>query len=385
MRLSALIEQFEAPLLAQYGERLLPAHRQALSAMKSCRSALSPRMQAQCLACEERVFVPHSCGHRACPHCQHHESQQWLERQLKALVPGAYFLLTFTLPAEFRALAFAHQRTLYGLLIQCAWQTVRTFSLNDKHLQGVPGAIAVLHTHSRRLDYHPHVHLAMPAAAIDTGQRRWRTKTGKRPGGYLFSHQALAKVFRAKMLAAITEAGLALPARHPERWVVDCKGVGSGEKALVYLGRYLYRGVLQEQDILACDDGQVTFRYTDSKTRRRQTRTLPGAAFLWLLLRHVLPKGLRRARHFGFLHPTSQAPGPTPSAFAQARPQFRPSLGQAAAGADLSLLRWRHEDRTHAHRAVTIRVCADSGRGECRGYVTAPSPAPVLTIGISAR
>jgi hypothetical protein len=128
MRLSTLIEQFEAPLLAQYADQLLPEHRQALSAMKTCRNALSPRMQAQCLACEERIFVPHSCGHRACPHCQHHESQQWLERQLKALVPGEYFLLTFTLPAEFRALAFAHQRTLYGALIQCAWQTVRTFS-----------------------------------------------------------------------------------------------------------------------------------------------------------------------------------------------------------------------------------------------------------------
>ena len=306
IRLSALIEQFEQPLLAQYAQRLLPEHRQALSAMKHCRNALSPRMQAQCLACQEQIFVPHSCGHRACPHCQHHESQQWLERQTKALVPGEYFLLTFTLPGEFRALALAHQRTLYGLLMQCAWQTVRTFSRNDKHLQGTPGAIAVLHTHSRRLDYHPHVHLAMPAAAIDTDKRLWRTKTRQRPGGYLFSHKALAKVFRAKMLEALTQAGLTLPARHPARWVVDCKSVGSGEKALVYLGRYLYRGVLQEKDIIACDNTQVTFRYQDSKSRRMQTRTLSGAAFLWLLLRHVLPKGLRRARNFGFLHPNSK-------------------------------------------------------------------------------
>jgi hypothetical protein len=160
IRLSALIAQFEEPLLAQYAERLLPEHRQALSAMKTCRTALSAQMQAQCRACGERSFVPHSCGHRACPHCQHHESQQWLERQLKALVPGEYFLLTFTLPAELRALAFAQQRTLYGLLMQCAWQTVRAFSRNDQHLQGTPGAIAVLHTHSRPLDYHPHVHLA---------------------------------------------------------------------------------------------------------------------------------------------------------------------------------------------------------------------------------
>ena len=202
IRLSALIDQFEQPLLAQYGDRLQPEQRQALAAMKTCRSALSPRMQAQCPACEEQVIVPHSCGHRLCPHCQHHESQQWLERQLKTLVPGQYFLLTFTLPAEFRALALAHPRTLHGLLMQCAWQTLFTFSLNDKHLQGTPGAVAVLHTHSRRLDYHPHVHWVLPAAAIDTEQRLWRTKAGKHSSEYLFNHKGLAKVRTHDLLCA---------------------------------------------------------------------------------------------------------------------------------------------------------------------------------------
>jgi hypothetical protein len=303
IRLSTLIDQFEPAFLAQYGDRLRPEQRQALAAMKACRNALSPRMQARCPACEEQVFVPHSCGHRLCPHCQHHESQQWLERQRQALVPGPYFLVTFTLPAELRGLARAQPRTLYDVLMRCASQTLFTFSLNDKQLQGTPGIVAVLHTHSRRLDYHPHVHCVMPAAAIDTEQRRWRTKTGKR---YLFNHKALAKVFRAKLLASLTAAGLVLPERQPRRWVVDCKHVGSGEKALVYLGRYLYRGVIQEKDILACDHGLVTFRYRNGKTRRTETRTLPGATFLWLLLQHVLPKGFRRARNFGFLHPNSK-------------------------------------------------------------------------------
>ena len=61
-------------------------------------------------------------------------------------------------------------------MIQCVWETVRTFSQNDKQLRGTPDAIAALHTHSRRLDYHPHVHLVMPAAAIDAIKRQWRTK-----------------------------------------------------------------------------------------------------------------------------------------------------------------------------------------------------------------
>jgi hypothetical protein len=80
----------------------------------------------------------------------------------------------------------------------------------------------------------------MPAAAIDADERLWRTKTGKANKSYLFNHKALAKVFRAKLLAAIHEEGLELPACYPKTWVVDVKSVGSGDKALVYLGRYLY-------------------------------------------------------------------------------------------------------------------------------------------------
>jgi len=309
--LSAIIQTFEAAFLADYQNALLPSQRQALAAMKHCRTSQSPVMLAQCDDCDSQSFVPHSCGHRNCPHCQQHESQQWLERQLQRQVPAEYFLLTFTLPEELRALAWQQQRTLYDLMIRCSWETAKTFAQNDQQLQGKAGAITVLHTHSRRLDYHPHVHLVMPAAAIDADKRLWRTKRrkknpGKNQTGYLFNHKALAKVFRAKLLEAITQAGLDLPQRYPETWVVDVKSVGSGDKALVYLGRYLYKGVVQEKDMIACRDGQVTFRYQDSKTRQMQTRTLPGAKFLWLLLRHVLPKGFRRARNFGFLHPNSK-------------------------------------------------------------------------------
>ena len=219
-------------------------------------------------------------------------------------VPAEYFLLTFTLPGEFRALAWSQRNLLYDALMRCSWDTVRTFSRNDRQLQGIPGAIAVLHTNTRRLDYHPHVHLLMPAAALDHVHQRWRTKhPAKGKGSYLFNHKALAKVFRAKMLEAISTAGLSLPERHPLQWVVDCKAVGSGAKALIYLARYLYRGVIGEKDIVACADGQVSFRYRDAKTGKTQIRTVCGAQFLWLVLQHVLPKGFRRARNFGFLHP----------------------------------------------------------------------------------
>ena len=306
MLLSSIIQTFEVDFLATYQNTLLPSQRKALSALKQCRTTQSPVMLAQCDGCEKQVFIPHSCGHRNCPHCQHHESQQWLERQLKKQVPAEYFLLTFTLPEELRPLAWQHQRILYDLMIRCSWETLKTFAQNDPQLQGKTGAISVLHTHSRRLDYHPHVHVVMPAAAIDADERLWRTKTGKANKSYLFNHKALAKVFRAKLLEGIREEGLELPPCYPKIWVVDVKSVGSGDKALVYLGRYLYKGVIQEKDIIACRDGLVTFRFQDSKTKQMQTRTLPGAKFLWLILQHVLPKGFRRTRNFGFLHPNSK-------------------------------------------------------------------------------
>ena len=304
--LSSIIKTFESAFLDQYQGEILPSHRKALAALQVCRTRHSPRMQAGCSECDHQITLPHSCGHRNCPHCQHHESQQWLERQLQKQVPAEYFLLTFTLPAELRSLAWHHQRQLYALMIQCVWETVRTFSQNDKQLQGMPGAIAVLHTHTRRLDYHPHVHLVMPGAAMDAVNRLWRTKGGKNKKPYLFNHTALAKVFRAKLLEAITHEGLVLPSKYPEEWVVDCKSVGTGEKALVYLGRYLYRGVIQEKNIVACQDGKVTFRYQNAKTKQWELRTVTGAKFLWLVLQHVLPKGFRRARNFGFLHPNSK-------------------------------------------------------------------------------
>jgi len=75
---------------------------------------------------------------------------------------------------------------------------------------------------------------------------------------------------------------------------------------VVYLGRYLYRGVIREKDILSCENGQVTFCYKEAKSGRTKTRKLSGAKFLWLILQHVLPKGFRRARNFGFLHPNSK-------------------------------------------------------------------------------
>ena len=142
----------------------------------------------------------------------------------------------------------------------------------------------------------------MPAIAVDQLNELVHIKHGK----YLFNHNALATVFRGKLLAKLTQEKQWLPNDIPQKWVVNCKQVGAGGKALVYLGRYLYRGVIREKDILSIHNGMVTFRYQVSKTKRWKTRTETGAKFLWLVLQHVLPTGFRRARNFGFLHPNSK-------------------------------------------------------------------------------
>ena len=305
--LASIIEQFAPQYLAQYGAGMLPSQRQALAAMQNCRSTLGPCMLARCDDCGQQRLVPHSCGHRSCPHCQHFESQRWIERQSALLVPASYFLITFTLPAQLRTLAWQHQHELYNALMDCAWQTVRTFSANHRQLHGSAGALAVLHTHSRDLNFHPHVHLMVPAATLDVDKKLWRTlrKSGKGEG-YLFNHKALAKAFRGKFLATLRAQGLPIPAKIPDKWVVDCKSVGDGSKTLVYLGRYLYRGVIAEKDILRCEDGQVTYRWRNAKTNKPQQRTVSAVEFLRLVLQHVLPKGFRRSRNYGFLHPNSK-------------------------------------------------------------------------------
>ncbi len=120
IRLGSVIGQFEADFLAEFRYRLRFEQLRALSALRDCRSAASPMMQIQCGDCAHQQLVPHSCGHRLCPHCQHHESQLWLERQMQRLVPADYFLLTFTLPAEWRGLAVAHADVVFDSLMRCA-------------------------------------------------------------------------------------------------------------------------------------------------------------------------------------------------------------------------------------------------------------------------
>jgi len=298
MELLPILERYQAAFGARYAHRLTRDHHRALAAMLDCRTARFGEMQLHCQACRHQYSAFHACGHRSCPRCQHYDTARWLERQQHKLLPVNYFMVTFTLPSQLRVLARHHPKTVYALLFDAAVSTLRDFGTNSANLGADMGMTAVLHTHSRRLDYHPHLHAVVPGGCLNKARKQWKSLRGR----YLFNAQNLARVFRARILAALRHAGLALPTGLPPTWVVDCACVGKGLPALTYLARYLYRGVIGENSIIDDDGTQVTFRYQDSRTGDDQTRTVRGEDFIWLLIQHVLPKGFRRVRDFGFLH-----------------------------------------------------------------------------------
>lgn len=301
MRLAELVERFREPFLAKYAARLSPAHLRALDAITACKTACG-HFTCRCGQCQHTQSHLLSCGHRSCPRCQHGAASQWLARQQRKLIPAEYFMVTLTVPAQLRSLIYTHQHRTYALLFDAAIATLKQLGLDKRHLGGELGMTAVLHTHTRRLDYHPHLHVIIPAAYLTQ-----RGTTFKRQDSqYLIHGDVIAKLFRGKLLYALIDEGFALPATLPKNWVVNVKHIGKGLPALQYLSRYLYRGVLSEKAITHADATDITFHYQDATTNRSTPRTLRGEDFIWRWLQHVLPTRFRRVRDFGFLHPNAK-------------------------------------------------------------------------------
>ena len=126
-------------------------------------------------------------------------------------MPVPYFLITFTLPYELRSIAFHNQRLVFSLLFLSVASTLKDFGLNSKNLGAEIGMTMVLHTHSRKLDFHPHMHVVVPGG-VDKHRRQWKKK-----GKYLFHHKALASVFRGRFLAILNDAALPIPKQAPPK------------------------------------------------------------------------------------------------------------------------------------------------------------------------
>lgn len=297
MNVQEITHRYHSRFVQRFGHALNQHQWSALNAMEGCRQGQYGELAWSCQGCEHSAYTLRSCGHRACNQCQQHSTENWLQRQETKLLPVTYYMATFTLPRELRGLAKVHPKAVYTLLMRTAAEVLNTFARNDPSLAGELGLCSVLHTHTRRLDYHPHVHIVIPGGALNKARREWR----KAKDRYLFNGKALAKAFRGAFLRALSDADLTTH-QTPKKWVVQCQKVGKGLHALRYLSRYLYRGVISNRNLIADDGENITFRYRESKTNTWKTRTMPGEEFIHLLLQHCLPKGFRRTRDYGFLH-----------------------------------------------------------------------------------
>ena len=298
MKLVQLFQKYQDQL---YEANLSNDQKWAIRQILSCKKDEAGQLDYQCHHCHEHMLLNHSCGHRFCPQCGYQNNQAWLNRQQQKLLPVDYFMVTFTLPYELRSLTKKYSKIVFPILIKQAVKTVQEFFKNDKNLSGKIGLTAVLHTHSRKNDFHPHVHLIVPIGSL-TKNNQWKSKRKK----YLFKEKNLAKVFRAKFITEIKSSGLRCQQSYPETWIAHCKRIGNGNLALKYLSQYLYRGVFSEKNLISLNQDQLTWQYKDSNTKKYVMKKEPAINFLIKLLQHVLPKGFRRIRDYGLLHSSNK-------------------------------------------------------------------------------
>jgi ribosomal protein L37AE/L43A len=289
---------------AQFGNRMLPSHRRAMQDIEQCRTAARGGQLYFCDNCKEQRYSYHSCKNRHCPKCQNQQANEWLKAQSELLLPTHHFLVTFTLPAELRALARSHQQTIYHLLFRASAAALQSLAQDPRFVGARLGLVGVLHTWTRQLLYHPHVHYLVTGGGL-TNDGRWRSSRKD----FLVPVKALSPIFRAKFREALKKTELfSLVDAHVWRkdWVVHSEPVGSGEAAFKYLAPYIFRVALSNNRLCQLHEGQVTFAYKESSTDQLKRCTLTAQEFIRRFLQHVLPNRFIKVRYYGLLSPAQR-------------------------------------------------------------------------------
>jgi len=300
----AQIFEAHAPPLEQLGAD----RRRVVRDVMRCRtSSLGGHLQV-CDRCGREKPFYNSCRNRHCPKCQNLEQARWVEAQGRSLLPVQYFHVVFTVPDALHPFFLMDRRQGYSLLFETALGALH--AVCQRRLGATPGTIAVLHTWSQTLAFHPHIHCIVTGGGLDATREHWLSA---RPG-FLVPVRVLSKVFRGKLLDAFEKAlragqsgvGASLGQRllqqaAAKEWVVYSKAPMAGpDQVLRYLGRYTHRIAIGNERLVAMEDGKVTFRYRDRRRRNaRRVMTLDAREFVQRFLRHVLPRGFVRVRHFG--------------------------------------------------------------------------------------
>lgn len=301
--------RFGGSYVEAHAAAMLPSHRRAIADIITCRTEALGGQQWCCNNCGALLHVFHSCRNRACPKCHAEQTQAWLEQRREEMLPVPYFHVTVTVPEELRTALRRRQIGGYGALMKAAAEAIIVLARDPRWVGGTVGVLAVLHTWTQRLVFHPHVHclvtgggLSEPALAKAGGGAIWH------PAGntFLFPKTALATLARARFRDAF--ARLCPDANLPPHiwqipWVVHITPWGEGQQAaLDYLARYAFRIAITNNRILAVDDETVTYRYKDRAADRQRKETLTGHEFIRRFLQHVLPAGFHKVRYYGLWH-----------------------------------------------------------------------------------
>jgi hypothetical protein len=306
--LGAVLRQFLPGFLAAH-PRLPTRKKRLLQRMALCRSGVLGSTIVQCSGCGHMQSIPLGCGDRHCPSCQAAHSRQWLDSQLRWLLPVPYYHVVFTLPHELHALLLRNQAALYRLLFDCAASTLLEFARS--RLGGTPGITAILHTWGQQLTYHPHLHCIITAGALSDDAQTWSAPKQRR---YLFPEAAVAALFRGKFLAGLRalRPSLRLPeanvrpsfdALYKKHWHVYLKRpFGGAQQALAYLANYTHRVAISNSRLQSIDENAVRFTYRDyADARKIKGGELPGIAFIERFCLHLLPARFTKIRHYGIL------------------------------------------------------------------------------------
>lgn len=305
-----VMDRFFIPYRQQH--RLSPQQRKVVGAIQACRTEALGGQVVQCDPCGFEQVRYHSCRNRHCPQCQQQATQQWCEQQLQHVLPVDYFHLVFTLPHELNGWVQLHPEVLYRVLFHAVWSTLKAFGADKKRLNGQMGMTAVLHSWGQNLGQHVHLHCLIPGGALSYDHRQWHPAKST----YLFPVKALSRVYRAKMVSGLRRAwqenqlsrvtgdnvDTLLNRLMGKAWEVYSKATLQHANTVVkYLSRYTHKIAISDQRLLAMDEQQVAFRWHDYRDGSDNPLSLPGEEFIRRFLLHVLPKGLMRIRHYGFL------------------------------------------------------------------------------------
>ena len=359
-----------------------------MSAIERCRTAALGGHVARCEseACGHTLISYNSCRNRHCPKCQGAAARKWLAAREAELLPVGYFHVVYTLPARLRDVAYQNKRVIYDLLMKAAAETTLTIAADPKRLGARIGITAVLHTWGSAMTHHPHVHMIVPGGGLSDDGSRWISS----PSNFLVHVNVLARLFRGKLLAMLTQAHVEgrlkffnthaqladkrafkrfLAPLRRIKWVVYCKDPFAGpQQVLRYLSRYTHRVAISNRRLVAADDGGVAFRWKDYRIDgpgRWKTMTLEVDEFIRRFLMHVLPKGFHRIRHYGLF-----ANGNRAESIAKARELLavKARRGRSAlrTAASLPLLRRAHAHHRDLRTRLRAQVPAERDAADVR-------------------